>query len=208
MKSIEMSAHSVKEAVNLALEKMNLKENDVDIKILEEPSKGFFGILGGKLAKVKVMEKTTPISKTKIFLEEVTERMGLNVDILATSKNEYINLEFVGKNLGVLIGRRGDTLDALQYLSNIVANKGNESDRLRIIIDAEGYRERRNETLSRLAIRISEKVKKNGHSVVLEPMNPQERRIIHTILQNDQEIQTFSEGEEPYRKVVIALKER
>ena len=116
-----------------------------------------------------------------------------------------VTLKLHGPDMGILIGKHGQTLDALQYLTNLVANK-NSSERIRIIIDVEDYRERRIETLSRLAVRLADKVKRNGERVVLEPMNPHERKIIHMALQNDRRITTLSEGEEPYRKVVIELK--
>ena len=116
-----------------------------------------------------------------------------------------VTLKLHGPDMGILIGKHGQTLDALQYLTNLVANK-NSSERIRIIIDVEDYRERRIETLSRLAVRLADKVKRNGERVVLEPMNPHERKIIHMALQNDRRITTLSEGEEPYRKVVLELK--
>jgi len=131
--------------------------------------------------------------------------MGIKTDVLVDESNQYLKLILTGKNIGMLIGRRGETLDALQYLANLVANKESR-ERKKIILDAEGYRQRREETLSRLALRLADKVKRTGMQVVLEPMNPQERRIIHTTLQNDHYVQTLSEGEEPFRKVVISLR--
>ena len=207
MKSIEMSARSVEEAVKLALQELQLTEEDVQIEVLDEPSKGFLGILGGKMAKVKVSEKSNPLKVTKNFLENVTAKIGVPVNVvLKQEETGYFKMEFTGKNLGILIGRRGDTLDALQYLANLVANKQNNEERVKIIIDAEGYRKKREDTLVRLAMRMADKVKKTGRRVMLEPMNPQERRIIHTALQNERTIETLSEGEEPFRKVVISLK--
>ncbi len=207
MKSIEMSARSVEEAVKLALQELQLTEEDVQIEVLDEPSKGFLGILGGKMAKVKVSEKRNPLKVTKKFLENVTAKIGVQVTVVLKQEEAgYVKMELTGKDLGILIGRRGDTLDALQYLANLVANKQNNEERIKIIIDAEGYRKRREDTLVRLAVRMADKAKKTGRRVVLEPMNPQERRIIHTALQNEQTIETLSEGEEPFRKVVISLK--
>jgi spoIIIJ-associated protein len=140
-------------------------------------------------------------------LEDIAEKMGVIVDVVVKpEKGGYITMELVGDDLGILIGRRGDTLDALQYLANLVANKNNLGARLKIILDAENYRARREETLIKLAVRMADKVKKTGRKIVLEPMNPQERRIIHTALQHEDQIDTLSEGEEPFRKVVISLK--
>lgn len=206
-KSIEISARSVKEATEMALQELKLTKEDVIVEILDEPSKGFLGILGGKMAKVKVTPKTDPLSATKTFLQEVTEQMGLQVEIKSSQDNEYVKMEFIGEDLGILIGRRGDTLDALQYLANLVANRQNNLqdnyERIRIILDAEDYRERREETLIKLAQKMADRVKKTGRKVVLEPMNPQERRIIHTALQEDGAVQTISEGAEPFRRIII-----
>lgn len=208
MKRIEMTGRTVEEAISAALQELQLEKSDVDIQILEEPSKGFLGILGGKMARVQVAEKISPLKTTKKFLEDVTAKIGVNVEVLVKEEtdDQYVKMELVGKDLGILIGRRGDTLDALQYLANLVANKNNNGERVKIIIDAEDYRKRREETLVKLALRMADKAKKTGQKVVLEPMNPQERRIIHTALQNEAQIETFSEGEEPFRKVVISLK--
>lgn len=208
MNSIEISARTVEEAIKMALEELNLTEDEVNVEVLDEPSKGFLGILGGKMAKVKVTPKIDPLLDTKEFLLNVTEKMGLNVEIKTTRENEYVKMEFVGNDLGILIGRRGDTLDALQYLVNLIANKHinlreNNTDRLRIILDAEDYRQRREETLTKLAHKMADKVQKTGRKVVLEPMNPQERRIIHTALQDNEAVQTISEGAEPFRRIII-----
>lgn len=208
MNSIEISARSVEEALKTALQELNLTEDEVEVEIIEEPSKGFLGILGGKMAKVKVTAKIDPLLSTKDFLAKVIEKVGLAVEMKLSQDNEYVKIEFIGKELGVLIGRRGDTLDALQYLANLVANKqshlfSGDQERMRIILDAEGYRQRREETLTKLARKMADKVKKTGRKVVLEPMNPQERRIIHTALQEEEAVQTISEGAEPFRRVII-----
>jgi spoIIIJ-associated protein len=205
MKSVEISARSVEEALKLALEKLSLTEEDVQIEVLEEPSKGFLGILGGKMAKLKVTEKLNPIKITKEFVEDVVNRISSQVNVIVNKEEDYIQMELTGKNMGLLIGHRGETLNALQYIANLVANKNNDQERIKIIIDAEGYRKRRENTLVSLARRMADKVKQTGHRVILEPMNPQERRIIHTTLQKEYNIQTSSEGEEPFRKVIISL---
>lgn len=206
MKSIEITAHSVEEAVKQALDQLKLEREQAGIEILEEGNKGFLGFFRTKQARVRVTEKTGAVSSAKDFLEEITRRMGVKTDVQVQEEDEYIKMTITGgNNLGILIGRRGDTLDALQYLTNLIANKHSQ-ERKRIIIDAEGYRKRREETLVKLATRMADRVKRTGHRVILEPMNPQERRMIHTALQNDLSIQTLSEGEEPFRKVVISLR--
>jgi len=205
MKSIEITARTVDEAIKLAAEELNVSLEEIEYEILEESSKGFLGLIGGKQARIKAQKRPDMILKTKKYIEDVTNRMGIKTDVLVDESNQYLKLILTGKNIGMLIGRRGETLDALQYLANLVANKESR-ERKKIILDAEGYRQRREETLSRLALRLADKVKRTGMQVVLEPMNPQERRIIHTTLQNDHYVQTLSEGEEPFRKVVISLR--
>ncbi|MEL7624533.1 MAG: RNA-binding cell elongation regulator Jag/EloR [Clostridiales bacterium] len=141
--------------------------------------------------------------KTAQFILDVTSLMGIEAAINKEEKEESILYTLSGPRMGAVIGRRGDTLDALQYLSNIIAGRDKEESRKRIVVDAEDYRQRREDTLIRLAERLANKAKRSGHRVVLEPMSPMERRVIHTALQNDPEIKTQSEGEEPYRRLVI-----
>lgn len=202
MNTIEITARTIDDAIKQAAEELALDVEDIEIEIIEESSKGFLGILGGRLAKIKATPKDNSIAKAKRYLEKVTERMGINANVTVQESNEYIKMVIAGDSMGIIIGRRGETLDALQYLTNLVINKKMQ-ERRRIILDAEGYRGRREETLERLARRLSDKVRRTGQKVFLEPMNPQERRIIHTALQNDRYVTTISEGEEPYRKVVI-----
>jgi len=206
MKSIEIAAKTVESAVETALKELQVKREDVEVEVLEEPSKGLFGLIGSKMAKVRVTVKKTAEDLALEFLTKVFKDMGLNVNMNTKKDNGYINISIKGPRLGILIGRRGETLDALQYLTNLVVNRKTEK-RTNIILDVEGYRKRREETLNRLAKRLAEKVKRTGNKVMLEPMNPHERRIIHTALQNNADVTTYSEGEEPYRKVIIALKD-
>lgn len=206
MKSIEIAAKTVESAVETALKELQVKREDVEVEVLEEPSKGLFGLIGSKMAKVRVTVKKTAEDLALEFLTKVFKDMGLNVNMNTKKDNGYINISIKGPRLGILIGRRGETLDALQYLTNLVVNRKTEK-RTNIILDVEGYRKRREETLNRLAKRLAEKVKRTGNKVMLEPMNPHERRIIHTALQNNADVTTYSEGKEPYRKVIIALKD-
>lgn len=205
MRSVEVTARSVEEAVRKGLNELHITKDEADIEVLKESSKGFLGFVGAKPALIRVTEKVDRSKVTKIFLEQVTEKMNIKTAVTVKEDNECLKYTMVGGDLGLIIGRRGETLDALQYLVNLVGNK-NQQERKKIILDAEGYRERREDTLIKLAHRLAEKVKRTGHRVILEPMNPQERRIIHTTLQNDRTIQTLSEGEDPYRKVVISLR--
>lgn len=206
MRSVEITARTVDEAVRLAAEELGLSLDEIHIEVLEESSKGFLGILGGKNARIKATPKEeNNIEKTKKFIEDILRKMGLEARVSIEEKSDYIKMIIAGDSLGVIIGRRGETLDALQYLTNLVLNR-KANERRRIILDAEGYRDRREDTLRNLAFRLSDKVKRTGQKIFLEPMNPQERRIIHTALQNDRYVTTLSEGEEPYRKVVIMPK--
>ena len=145
------------------------------------------------------------IAKAEGFLRDVYQAMGMEVDLVSTYDGEVLNVQMNGDDMGILIGKRGQTLDSLQYLVSLVVNKGS-STYVRVKLDTENYRERRKATLENLAKNISVKVKKSRQSVYLEPMNPYERRIIHSALQGDPFVTTYSEGEEPNRKVVVALK--
>ncbi|WP_028308794.1 RNA-binding cell elongation regulator Jag/EloR [Desulfitibacter alkalitolerans] len=205
MITVETRGKTIDEAIEKALKELQTTREDVKIEILEEGSKGFFGLIGSKDAKVKVTKNVDPIELAKDFLTFVTRKVKVDVQYEVENRQDHIYINIKGKNIGILIGRRGETLESLQYLTNLAVQKKVE-DRIRIVLDIEGYRSRREQTLVKLANRLYEKVKKTHKSIVLEPMNPHERRIIHTALQNKNDIQTYSEGDEPYRKVVISLK--
>lgn len=265
----------VEEAVKLALIDLKLSRDEVEVTILEEPSKGFFGI-GSKLAKVRVEpkkpekpekkerksaasqeknsareqetrehknerkqnkekkekknkeEKSRPKEKEKdiclnveivnkeelteieenealTFLKDVIEKMGLSLNVRAKKGDDILYFEIDGKDSGTIIGKRGQTLDAIQYLTSLVANKDNEKY-MKVVVDAENYRAKRQKTLEQLANRLAAKVVRTGKYVRLEPMNPYERKVIHATLQQNTDIITRSEGDEPYRRVIIELK--
>jgi spoIIIJ-associated protein len=205
MKTVEKSGRTIEEAVTSAVQELGVGPDQVDIKILEHPAKGLFGIIGTKLAKVRVtVKKVDPIEVAKQFLQDVLDKMGLTVR-MEILKGDTTAINLWGNDLGILIGKHGQTLDSLQYLVNLVANKHGEH-RIRIILDVEDYRRRRTETLQNLAIRIAERVQRRGDEVTLEPMTPQERKIIHMALQDNPHVFTYSEGEEPYRKITICSK--
>jgi spoIIIJ-associated protein len=206
MTSMEMTGKTIEEAVRLALHELQVGEDRIEYEVLEAPSKGLFGFIGSKPAKVRVTIK--PIDPIKValdFLRTVFELMKLEVQIEKVALEDSIGFNIRGNDLGILIGKHGQTLDALQYLTNLTANRDADS-KVRIVLDVEDYRQRRTDTLNRLAARLADTVKRRGEKVVLEPMSPNERKIIHMALQDDQRIITYSEGEEPYRKIVIALK--
>ncbi len=203
--SVEKTARTVQEAVVMALEEMNADENDVNVEVIDEGNKGIFGIIGNKMAKVKVTLKESRGEKAKDFLLNVFNMMKINADIDMKEDEDSILLDIKGNDMGVIIGRRGETLDSLQYLSSLVANKDSENYK-RVVVDIENYRMKREETLINLANRLAEKVVKYKKNVTLEPMNPYERRVIHSALQNNRFVETYSTGDEPNRKVVITLK--
>lgn len=210
-RSIEEEAKTVEDAVTKALQRLALSEDRVEIEVIEEGSKGFFGFIGSKDAKIRVTEKIDIGEYAYKFLTDIIDIMDLDVSVDRLENDEVdnqqdIELNLHGSNLGILIGRRGQTLDALQYLTSVVVNKEKEDGFLRVQIDAEGYRMRRKKTLENLAHRLARTVKEKRRKIVLEPMPPHERRIIHITLRKDSQVKTYSEGKEPYRKVVISTR--
>ncbi len=202
---IEKSAKTVQEAIDCALEELGADIDDVEVEVLEEGNKGIFGI-GSKSAKVRVILRSSRLDEAVQFLEDILSKMNVDVDIDKFEDEDSIQLKITGKDSGIIIGRRGETLDALQYLTSLVVNKQSD-DYKRVILDIENYRQKREDTLVKLAERLAERVIKYRKSVTLEPMNPYERRIIHSTLQTNNMVDTHSIGEEPNRKVVITLKQ-
>lgn len=205
MKAVEKKGKSVEEAISLALEELGASEEDVSIEVLEESQKGLLGFIGSKDARVRVTLRESRVEAAERFLREVMDVMGLDTDIETNVDGEYAFIDLEGKDLGALIGRHGQTLSSLQYLVNLASGRGTTGDE-RIVLDVGGYRRRREQTLTVLANRLAERVRRTGHSVALEPMSAQERRVVHTALQGNPYVTTKSEGEEPYRKVVIVSK--
>lgn len=207
MDMITVSAKTVDEAITKALIELETTSDKLEYEIVDKGSNGILGIIGFKPAIIRAKKKDSMEDRAMAFLSDVFGAMDLEVNLEAayneTEKELSINMS--GGDMGVLIGKRGQTLDSLQYLVSLVVNKESE-DYIRVKLDTENYRERRKETLETLAKNIAYKVKRTKHSVSLEPMNPYERRIIHSALQNDKFVLTRSEGEEPFRHVVISLK--
>ena len=202
---IEISAKTVEAAVAEALAALGAVESEVKITVIDPGAKGgLFGI-GGKPAKVLAERLQSPADVAKNFLKEITLAMNLSVQIETRSKDRQVYVNMSGDNMGLLIGKRGYTLEALQYLVSL-AVKQNCDPHVSVVLDTENYRKRRRETLESLAQGIARKVKSTRKSVTLEPMSRYERHIIHTALQNDRYVRTTSEGSEPYRHVVINLR--
>jgi spoIIIJ-associated protein len=241
MQALEKRGRTVEEAVRLALSELGVEREAVDVEVLEEGSKGIFGLLAREArvlvkthdamtvapkASAKVARETTvtPEAVESVaptagdggqaageravkLLSDISRAMGLSVNCEVKTDDEAIRIDVSGPEVGNLIGRRGQTLDALQYLVSLAAYRSDESgERRRVIVDVEGYRRRREETLRRLAVQLADRARRSGRDVMLEPMSAQERRIIHLELQDSPYVTTRSIGEEPYRKVVISAK--
>jgi spoIIIJ-associated protein len=206
MKFIEITGKNIDDAIEKGLKELKLEADKVEVEVLEHGSKGIFG-LGSKPAKVKLTLKHDYTTVAKIFLKDILDKMDIQSEINIIEEADIIRINLEGPDMGILIGYRGETLDALQYLLSLVINKENkDNDYKKVILDTEGYRKKREETLIRLANKLAYKVNKYNKSITLEPMNPYERRIIHAALQSHPHVTTHSQGEEPYRKVVIELK--
>lgn len=204
MTTIEKSAKTKEEAIELALGELNATIDDVEIEVIEEGSKGFLG-LGGKDALVKVTLNPNPERRAKEFLGGIFKIMGEDVNIDTKKGDDILDIELSGPDMGIVIGKRGETLDALQHLTSLAVNRG-DSGFVKVSIDTENYREKRNQALETLAERLAAKVARTGRSTALEPMSAYERRIIHSTLQNHETVTTYSVGQGVNRKVVIALK--
>ncbi|WP_151733340.1 RNA-binding cell elongation regulator Jag/EloR ['Paenibacillus yunnanensis' Narsing Rao et al. 2020] len=244
MSKVVATGKTIEEAVERGLHQLGVQKDRVTVNVLEQPSKGFLGLIGAKDAKVELtlIPEAAPVSAASApslpqqpasksnqeaeggvprqdsghsveeayteavhFIVDVARTMGLTVEVEIVHTKETTILQISGPDLGLLIGRRGQTLDALQYLANIVANRYSDSF-VRLVLDAENFRERRKKTLEELADRLAGRVVRTRKEVVLEPMSPQERKIIHSRLQDHQQVSTSSKGEEPNRRVVITLK--
>ena len=206
MDSIEITAKTVDDAITEGLIKLGTTSDKIETEIIEKGSSGFLGI-GSRPAVVKIWKKFTIEDHVRNFLSDIFNAMNMTVEINITKSEDdkNINVDSKGDEMGVLIGKRGQTLDSLQYLTNLAVGK-QVNEFVKVKIDTEDYRKRRRETLENLARNIAYKVKRTKRPVSLEPMNPFERRVIHSALQNDRYVSTNSEGEEPFRHVVITLK--
>lgn len=209
IETIETSGRTVEEAIEAALNELGADRNAVEVEVLEEGSKGFLGLIGAKQARVRVTRMPSidaKVEKALTFLEGLLDKMGVEASIdTEKGADGLVHMRLSGRRLGVVIGRRGQTLDSVQYLVNLVANK-EPGARARIVLDAEGYRDKRAETLRALARRLADKAKSQGRKAALEPMSALERRVVHMALADDKDVETHSEGTEPYRRVIIVPK--
>lgn len=201
------SAKTVEDAITQASVALGVTSDKLEYEVLEKGSSGLLGIFGVKPAVIKARKKVTIFDEGREFLEKVFDKMNMKVaiDMDYNEEEKSVSINLTGDDMGVLIGKRGQTLDSLQHLVSLVVNKHSE-EYIRVKLDTESYRERRKETLENLAKNIAYKVKRTRRPVSLEPMNPYERRIIHAALQDDRYVVTKSEGEDPFRHVVVLLK--
>lgn len=203
-KEVIATGKTIEDAIVNACTQLGVDREDscVSIEVLETPTKGFLGI-GGNLARVNVSFEEEEENKAEAFLKSILSILEVDADIQMEHTEEALRVNLEGPDMRLIIGRRGETLDALQYLTSLVVNKGQDSYQ-RVTLDTENYRQKREEALVRLANKLAEKAVKYRRNVALEPMNPYERRIIHSALQDYPSVETYSSGSEPNRKVVVA----
>lgn len=206
MKSIEVEGKNIEDALNKALKELDATKEDVEVEVLEEGAKGFFNVIGFKPAKIKVSMKYDYIKEARNFISNILKCMDIIADISIVEKDDIIKIDLSGKKMGLIIGYRGETLDSIQYLLSLIVNKKHDLPHKKVILDTENYRSKREETLKGVAIKSANRVIRIGKVLRLEPMNPYERRIIHSALQDNELVNTYSEGEEPFRRVVIEPK--
>lgn len=206
-KKIEITSKTKEEAIQSALLELGVEEKDIEVNVIQNPSKGFLGFLGAKdgIYEVKVIKKEE-IEIAKEFIESILLKSKINAKVNATQEENLIKISIEGKEATCLIGRRGETLDAVQFLTGLALNKINKDSHMRVLVDIEDYRNKREESLVRYARKVAREVAKTRRTKKLDYMNPYERRIVHSALQNDKYVITYSEGTDPYRRLVIEYK--
>lgn len=203
---LELRSKTQEDAIKRALTEFNVKQEDIEIEVIEKPTKGFLGFLGSKdgLYRLSIIEKESDIAKN--FIENLLKNAKVNAKVNVTQENNLIKVDIVGKEAGSLIGRRGETLDSIQLLTGLALNKINKDSHMRVLVDIENYRSKREESLIRYARKVAKEVTRTKKTKKLDYMNPYERRIVHSALQNDEYVNTYSEGTDPYRRLVIEYK--
>lgn len=207
MKSLEIRSKSKEDAIDKAIKELNVKFDDLEIEVLEKPTKGFLGFLGAKdgLYKFTFIEQEvkSEVDIAKDFIEKILKNSNVAANLTVTQEENLIKVDIQGEDAACLIGRRGETLDSIQLLTGLALNKINKNSNMRVSVDIENYRSKREESLIRYAHKVAKEVARTKKTKKLDYMNPYERRIIHSALQNDKYVSTYSEGNEPYRRVVI-----
>lgn len=203
MKSIEVEGKNIEDALEKALNELNTTKEKINFEIIDPGAKGLFNVIGFKPARIRVSMKYDYIEEARKFIANILKCVGLTAEISITEKDDAININLYGNKMGLIIGYRGETLDSIQYLLSLVVNKSHDIPHKKVILDTENYRSKREETLKGVAIKSANRVIKTRKTLKLEPMNPYERRIIHFALQDNNLVNTYSEGEEPFRRIVI-----
>lgn len=204
--SLEIKSKSKEDAINKAIAQLKVSLEDLEIEILESPTKGFLGFLGAKEGTYKFTVIETELDIAKKFVENILKNSNIDAKIKVTQENNLIKVDIEGKDAACLIGRRGETLDSIQFLTGLALNKINKDSHMRVLVDIENYRSKREESLIRYANKVAREVAKTRKTKRLDYMNPYERRIVHSSLQNDKYVSTYSEGTDPYRRLVIEYK--
>ena len=206
-KRIEIKSKTKEEAIQSALLQLGVEEKDIEVNVIQNPSKGFLGLIGAKegIYEITVIKKEE-IDSAKEFVENILLKSKINAKVNATQEENLIKISIEGKDATCLIGRRGETLDAVQFLTGLALNKINKDSHMRVIVDIENYRSKREQSLVRYARKVAREVAKTRRTKKLDYMNPYERRIVHSALQNDKYVITYSEGTDPYRRLVIEYK--
>ena len=206
-KRIEIKSKTKEEAIQSALLQLGVEEKDIEVNVIQNPSKGFLGLIGAKegIYELTVIKKEE-IDIAKEFVENILLKSKINAKVNATQEENLIKISIEGKDATCLIGRRGETLDAVQFLTGLALNKINKDSHMRVIVDIENYRSKREQSLVRYARKVAREVAKTRRTKKLDYMNPYERRIVHSALQNDKYVITYSEGTDPYRRLVIEYK--
>jgi spoIIIJ-associated protein len=202
---LEVKSKTKEDAIKNALLKLNVQEQDIDVEIVENPTKGFFGI-GAKEGTYKITVKETEADIAKNFVENILKNTNITADVNVIQENNLIKVDIKGQEAASLIGRRGETLDSIQLLTGLALNKINKNSQMRVLVDIENYRAKREDSLIKYANKVAREVAKTKKTKKLEDMNPYERRIVHSALQNDKYVNTYSEGTDPHRRVVIEYK--
>lgn len=205
-RSLEIKSKNQEEALKKALEQLKVKVEDVEIEVLEAPTKGFLGLIGSKEGRYKftVIERETDLAHE--FVSNILKNANVEANVNVSQENNLIKVNIEGKDAACLIGRRGETLDSIQFLTGLALNKINKDSNMRVLVDIENYRSKREESLVRYANKVAREVAKTRKTKRLDYMNPYERRIVHSALQNDKYVTTYSEGTDPYRRLVIEYK--
>lgn len=213
---LEIKSKSIEDAIAKALEQLSVNREDIEVEVIENPVKGFLGLIGNKEGKYritviqkeepKVEKEVTEVDVAREFIENIINNLNIDANVDVTQEKNVIKVNIMGKDSACLIGRRGETLDSIQFLAGLALNKVNKDSHSRVLIDIENYRSKREESLVRYANKVAREVAKTRKTKKLDYMNPYERRIIHSTLQNDKFVRTYSEGTDPYRRLVIEYK--